>query len=168
LSSETDLAFLDLAMGLARQAAEAGEVPIGALVTDADGQILSQAHNLMETRQDATAHAECLAIQAAAKALDSWRLDGCTLYVTLEPCPMCAGAILNSRIRRVVFGAWDHRLGACGTHWNIPSENPINRQVEVTGGLLQDECAGLLKTFFKELREGTRLSSRVRRMPEGL
>jgi tRNA(adenine34) deaminase len=168
LTLTSDLAFLGLTMDLARQAADAGEVPIGALVTNADGQILSKAHNLMETRQDATAHAECLAIQAAAKALDSWRLDDCTLFVTLEPCPMCAGAILNSRLGRVVFGAWDHRLGACGTHWNIPGENPIHRQVEVVGGLLQDECAGLLKSFFKELRDGTRLSSRVRRMPETL
>lgn len=161
---EVDRLHLEIALEQARLAAQDGEVPIGAVLV-LDGQILSKARNSMERLQDATAHAEILAISEASRARDSWRLDGATLYVSLEPCPMCAGAILNSRIARVVFAAHDHRLGACGTHWNIPGENPIHRPVEVVGGMMQEEGAGLLKAFFKELRDGTRASSRKRRMP---
>jgi tRNA(adenine34) deaminase len=160
-----DRLFLGLAMDEARLAGEEGEVPVGAVLVK-DGQILSRARNAMERLQDATAHAEVRAISEASRARDSWRLDGATLYVSLEPCPMCAGAILNSRIARVVFAAHDHRLGACGTHWNIPGENPIHRQVEVEGGMLQEEGTGLLKSFFKELRLGVRETSRRRRMPQ--
>ncbi len=162
--SEADLAWLEQALEQAREAALEGEVPIGAVLVR-DGQVLAKAGNAMERLQDATAHAELRVISQASQALDSWRLDGATLYVSLEPCPMCAGAILNSRIARVVFAAYDHRLGACGTHWNIPQDNPIHRPVTVEGGCLQEEGAGLLKDFFRDLREGRRESSRKRRMP---
>lgn len=162
--SDQDRVWLELALEEARAAAQEGEVPIGAVLV-LDGQILSKTRNAMERLQDATAHAEIRAISEASRARDSWRLDGATLYVSLEPCPMCAGAILNSRIARVVFAAHDHRLGACGTHWNIPGDNPIHRQVTVEGGCMQEEGAGLLKAFFRDLREGRRESSRKRRMP---
>lgn len=162
--SEQDLAWLGIALEEARTAAQEGEVPVGAVLV-LDGQILSRTRNAMERLQDATAHAEMRAISQASQARDSWRLDGTTLYVSLEPCPMCAGAILNSRIARVVFAAHDHRLGACGTHWNIPADNPIHRPVEVEGGCLQEEGAGLLRDFFRDLREGRRESSRKRRLP---
>lgn len=164
--SDQDRVWLELALEEARAAAQEGEVPIGAVLV-LDGQILSKARNAMERLQDATAHAEIRAISEASRARDSWRLDGATLYVSLEPCPMCAGAILNSRIARVVFAAHDHRLGACGTHWNIPVENPIHRPVTVEGGCMQEEGAGLLKVFFRDLREGRRESSRKRRLPPG-
>jgi len=166
MSPEQDLLFLEEAIREAHLAGSEGEVPIGAVIVSAEGEILARGRNAMEHRQDATAHAEMFALREAARRLDSWRLDGCTLYASLEPCPMCAGAILGSRIARVVFGAYDHRLGACGTHWNIPGENPIHRQVEVIGGLRQEECANLLRDFFRELREGTRPTSKARRMPE--
>jgi tRNA(adenine34) deaminase len=164
--TQDDRVWLEMALDEARMAATEGEVPIGAVLVR-DGQILSRSRNAMERLQDCTAHAEMLAISQASRTLDSWRLDGATLYVSLEPCPMCAGAILNSRVARVVFAAYDHRLGACGTHWNIPGTNPIHRSVEVVGGVMQEEGAGLLKQFFRELRDGTRESSRTRRMPSG-
>ncbi len=163
MTPEQDRIFLAEAVLEAKLAAAAGEVPIGAVIVNAAGTILSRGRNAMESLQDATAHAEMTALREAARSLGSWRLDGCTLYASLEPCPMCAGAILGSRIARVVFGAWDRRLGACGTHWNIPGQNPIHRDIEVIGGLAQEECTGLLQDFFRELRNGTRLTSRKRR-----
>lgn len=162
-ASPSDLEFMDRALELARLAAEAGEVPIGCVVVR-DGQVLSQARNAMEQLQDATSHAEIRAIGEASRLLGSWRLDECTLYVTLEPCPMCAGAILNSRVGRVVYGAADPRLGACDTHFRILAENPIHRVVEVLGGVRGEESASLLRTFFRELRSGARERSRTRRM----
>lgn len=162
-ASPSDLGFMDLALDLAREAAAAGEVPIGCVVVR-DGQVLSMARNAMEQLQDATSHAEVRAIAEASRVLGSWRLDDCTLYVTLEPCPMCAGAILNSRVGRVVYGARDARLGACDTHFRILSENPIHRVVEVVGGVRGDESAALLKAFFRDLRTGLRERSRTRRM----
>lgn len=162
-ASPSDLEFMDHALELAREAADAGEVPIGCVLVR-DGRILSQARNAMEELQDATSHAEVRAIARASGILGSWRLDDCTLYVTLEPCPMCAGAILNSRVGRVVYGAPDSRLGACDTHFRILADNPIHRVVEVVGGVRREECATLLKSFFRELRSGARERSRTRRM----
>lgn len=157
-----DLRLMERALELAVQAGDAGEVPIGAVIAQGD-RILSESRNRMEELQDASAHAEILAIRQASAKLGSWRLDGCTLYASLEPCPMCAGAVLNSRIARVVYAARDRRLGACHTHWAILSRNPIGRDIEVLDGILGDESAGLLRTFFKDLREGRRERSRIRR-----
>jgi tRNA(adenine34) deaminase len=152
---------MEFALELAVQAGKAGEVPIGAVVVGPEG-IVGQAGNRMEELRDATAHAEILALREASQALGDWRLDGLTLYATLEPCPMCAGAILNARIARVVYAAPDHRLGACRTHWAILSQNPIGRSIEVVDGLLEDRSADLLKGFFRALRSGERTSSSSR------
>lgn len=160
--SDIDAGFMGRALELAREAGEAGEVPIGAVVVR-DGIVLSESRNRMEELQDASAHAEILAIRDASRKLDSWRLDGCTLYASLEPCPMCAGAILNARIGRVVYAARDKRLGACHTHWAILSQNPIGRSIEVVDGVRDEESAALLKEFFRDLREGRRERSRIRR-----
>lgn len=110
----------------------------------------------METLNDPTAHAEILAMGAASGALQNWRLEGCTLYVTLEPCPMCAGAILNARIAKVVYGSKDKRLGALGSTYDILTNNPLNREIEVKGELLKDESLGLIQDFFQELRRKTK------------
>jgi tRNA(adenine34) deaminase len=146
-----DERFLRAALNEAAKGGEKGEVPIGCVLVK-DGRILGRGHNLMETLRDPTAHAEILAIGAACQALDNWRLEGCTLYVTLEPCPMCAGAILNSRVARVVYGARDKRLGALGSTYDILDENPINRVVTVDGPAMEEECLEMLRAFFRELR----------------
>lgn len=146
-----DARFLRAALNEAAKGGDKGEVPIGCVLVK-DGRVLGRGHNLMETLRDPTAHAEILAIGAACQALDNWRLDGCTLYVTLEPCPMCAGAILNSRISRVVYGARDKRLGALGSTYDILDENPINRVVAVEGPALEEQCLEMLRAFFRDLR----------------
>ena len=142
---------MKITLDLAALAPASGEVPIAALLVH-EGQVLAQAHNLRETRQDPTAHAEILAIQEAAAKLGTWRLIDCTLYVTLEPCPMCAGAIVQSRIARVVFGAWDPKAGACGSLMDIPTDPRLNHRVEVAGGMLEMESQRLLQTFFQARR----------------
>ena len=139
------------AIELAKEAASLGEVPIAAVIVK-NGEIISEAYNLRETKKLATAHAEIDAINAACKKLGGWRLFGCTLYVTLEPCAMCAGAIVNSRIDRVVYGASDIRFGACGSLFNINSY-PLNHAFEITSGVCGDECRSLLSEFFGELRK---------------
>jgi tRNA(adenine34) deaminase len=146
-----DERFMRLALHEAEGAGLAGEVPIGCLIVK-DGRILGRGRNRMEVAKDPTAHAEILAIGAACQAVDNWRLDGCTLYVTLEPCPMCAGAILNSRLSRVVYAAQDKRLGALGSTYDILNNNPINRVVQVDQGPFGDESLQGIKAFFKELR----------------
>lgn len=161
--SADDIRFLRMALELADEAAAAGEVPIGCVVVHR-GDVLARGRNRMEETQDATAHAEMETLRMASVARSSWRLDDCTLYVTLEPCPMCAGAILNSRVGRVVYGARDARLGACDTHYNVLGGNPINRVVEVVGGVLEDECAERMRAFFRKLRSGELASSRKRRL----
>ncbi len=143
--------FMRQALREAQAAYGDGEVPIGCVIVK-DGKILGRGRNHMETLQDPTAHAEILALGAASGALKNWRLEGCTLYVTLEPCPMCAGAILNGRIAKVVYGAQDKRLGALGSTYNILSENPINRKIDIVPGILGGECLDLLKSFFREIR----------------
>lgn len=160
--TDLDHRFMSRALALAREAGSDGEVPIGALVVKGD-RILGEAKNAMESLQDASAHAEILAIRAASRTIQSWRLDGCTLYASLEPCPMCAGAILNSRITRVVYAARDRRLGACHTHWALLDQNPIGRKIEVLDGVLASESSALLKSFFLDLREGRRERSQLRR-----
>lgn len=147
-----DLTFMRMALEEAARAPAVGEVPIAALIVQ-DSQILAQAHNYRELWQDPTAHAEVIAIRAAATTLGTWRLTDTTLYVTVEPCAMCIGAIILARIPRVVFGAWDPKAGACGSLFDLPSEPKLNHRVAVTGGVLDQESQTLIQKFFKELRE---------------
>lgn len=142
------------ALKLAREAQMAGEVPVGAVVVCKE-KIIACARNERETSGDPTAHAEVLALRRAAEALGTRRLEGCTLYVTLEPCPMCAGAIVNARLRRVVYGARDPKAGCYGSVCDF-RELPFNHRPEVEGGLLEEECAGILRRFFAALRERRR------------
>ena len=143
---------MQIALEEAARAPAVGEVPIAALIVH-DGLVLAQAHNYRELWQDPTAHAEVIAIRAAATALGTWRLTGTTLYVTLEPCAMCIGAIILARVSRLVFGAWDPKAGACGSLFNLPSEPKLNHRVLVTGGILEQESQALIQKFFKELRQ---------------
>ena len=148
-----DVRFMQEALLLAQKAFEIGEIPVGAIVVDSSGNVISRAYNLRETEKKATAHAEILAIEQACAALGGWRLQGCTLYVTLEPCPMCAGALVNSRIDRVVFGAYDMQAGCCGSVVNF-NAYPFNHSFDVTGGILERECREMLTEFFKKKRRG--------------
>lgn len=147
-----DLTFMQIALEEAARGSTVGEVPIAAVIVQ-DSRVLAQAHNYRELWQDPTAHAEVVAIRAAATALGTWRLTGTTLYVTLEPCSMCIGAIILARVSRVVFGAWDPKAGACGSLFDLPSEPKLNHRVAVIGGVLEQESQALLQKFFKELRE---------------
>ena len=140
------------ALVIAGAALATNDVPVGALVVDSSGAIVGRGNNLREFDRDPTAHAEIVALRAAAAAADTWRLDGHTLVVTLEPCAMCAGAIAQSRIKRVVFGAWDQKAGAVGSVWDILRDPRALYQVEVISGVLEAECAELLHEFFKEKR----------------
>jgi tRNA(adenine34) deaminase len=146
-----DEAFMQQALRQARAAAEAGEVPIGAVIVY-QNQVIGRGSNQRETLHDPTAHAEMIAITAAAEHLKSWRLAGCSLYVTLEPCVMCAGAISLARIDRLIFGAEDPKAGACGSLYNIPSDVRLNHRPAVTGGVLAAESTQLLRDFFQGLR----------------
>lgn len=147
-----DEKYMRAALAQARKAARLGEVPIGALVVK-DGVILARACNLREKQKDPCAHAEILALRKAAKVLGGWRLEGCSLYVTLEPCPMCAGAAINARIDRIIYGATDEKAGCCGTLYDLPQDARFNHRAEVTKGILAAESAKLLKCFFAELRK---------------
>ncbi len=133
-------------------ATASGDVPVGAVVLNSKGEIISLANNTRELLRDPLGHAELVAIKAAARAVGNWRLDGCTLVVTLEPCAMCAGAILQSRIPRLVFGAWDEKAGAVGSTWDLIRDPRALHKVEVVSDVLKDECAALLKEFFSEQR----------------
>ncbi|WP_110941565.1 tRNA adenosine(34) deaminase TadA [Geosporobacter subterraneus] len=136
----------------AAKAMERKEVPIGAVVVK-DGVVIARGYNLRETAKDPTAHAEILAIREASQVLGGWRLHGCDLYVTIEPCPMCAGAIMMARIDRLIIGAMDPKAGAAGSLLNIPEDERFNHQTEIIQGVLEEECAGIMKAFFKELRK---------------
>ncbi len=151
--TDKDLEYMQLALEKAKLAPALGEVPIGAVLV-LDGQVLAQVHNFREVWQDPTAHAEVVAIREAATRLGTWRLTGTTLYVTIEPCSMCAGAIIQSRITRLVFGAKDPKAGACGSVFNLPDERRLNHRVHVVGGVLEQESQGLIQTFFRGLRDG--------------
>jgi tRNA(adenine34) deaminase len=146
--------WMRLALAEARAALETQDVPIGAVVVGPDGTVLGRGRNRREADGDPTAHAEILALRDAARALGSWRLDGCTLVVTLEPCAMCAGGIVLARVPRVVLGAWDDKAGAAGSVLDVLRERRLNHWVEVTGGVLQQECSQLLLDFFAEHRRG--------------
>lgn len=142
--------YMQIALDEAKDAADIGEVPVGAVIVK-DGEVIASAHNLRETTGDATAHAEVLAIREACRALGGWHLDKCTLYVTLEPCPMCMGAIVNSRIGKVIFGAKDAKAGACGSVIDLRSY-PLNHKPQVESGFMSEESLALLSDFFKEKR----------------
>jgi tRNA(adenine34) deaminase len=146
-----DEKWMDFALREAEQALKRKEVPVGAVVIH-NGRIIGRGYNQIESLQDPTAHAEMIAITAAATNLGSRRLEDCTLYVTLEPCPMCAGAMVMARIPRLVFGAFDPKAGACGTLYNIVNDERLNHRVECLGGILQDRCGAILKSFFETLR----------------
>ena len=135
----------------ARASAETDEVPVGCVIVH-DGLIVGRGHNQVESLKDATAHAEILAIGAASDALQSWRLDECTMYVTLEPCAMCAGAIVLARVGRLVYGASDPKAGACGSVLDVIHEPRLNHRVEIEAGLMAEECGELLKEFFQRMR----------------
>lgn len=143
--------FIEVAFAQAQKAETIGEVPIGAIVVE-NNQVIAAAHNLKETNQDSVAHAEILALQIAMKVKNSWRLDGCTLYTTLEPCPMCAGAIIHSRIKTVVFGAWDRKWGAAGSLLNLFTTPKLNHLTECIYHP-HDNSSKILTHFFKELRK---------------
>lgn len=146
-----DEEYMQKAIVLAEKASLSGECPVGAVVIDGSGSIIGEGYNLCENKQSPLAHAEIIAINAAADKLGSWRLSDCTLYVTLEPCPMCAGAIINARIKRVVFGAFDERGGACSSLLEL-FEYPFNHKPLLRSRVLEDECSAMLKSFFSGLR----------------
>ena len=148
--NELDLDFMKRALSLAKEAADEGEAPIGAIIVR-DGKIVSVGRNRREKDKNALGHAEIEAIDNACKTLGGWRLIGCTMYVTLEPCPMCAGAIIHARIERVVFGAYDKKAGSCGSVTNL-FELPYNHKPELIGGVLEEECSLALTEFFRDLR----------------
>lgn len=143
--------YMKMALKEAKKAYEKWEIPVGAILVK-DGKVIAKAHNLKEEKKDVTSHAEILAIRKAQKKLENWRLMDCELYVTLEPCPMCAGAIIQSRISKIYIGALDEKAGACGSVLNL-FEYPFNHKVLVEKGVLQTECEEMLTRFFKELRE---------------
>ena len=143
--------YMAQALALAREAAEAGEVPVGCVIADSEGRVIGRGRNRREERSDATAHAEVEAIRQACAAIGNWRLEKCSIYVTLEPCPMCTGAIINSRIPTVVFGAREALSGSCGSVIDLFSENYGHRPA-VFGGVLAEDCAALLRDFFRGKR----------------
>jgi len=146
-----DERYMRLALDQARLAAVLGEVPAGAVMVR-DSEVIGTGYNLTRRLQDATAHAEMLAMRRAAERLGYWYFERCTLYVTLEPCIMCAGALVLARLERLVFGATEPKFGGCGSIFNIVRERRLNHKVEVTGGVLEDECAGLMREFFRDIR----------------
>lgn len=148
----TDEYYMKKALEQAKRAADMGEVPVGAVIVYED-RIIARGYNLREKRKDPTAHAEMIAISRAAKKLGSWRLTGCTLYVTLEPCPMCAGALVNARIDRLVYGADDPKAGYCKSLYHTPQDKRLNHRCKVTSGVLQTPCAQILRDFFAQRRK---------------
>ena len=145
---ERYVVWMGQAIDIASRALASGDVPVGALVFSPDGEVLGAGHNLREANGDPTAHAEVVAIRAAATALGQWRLENCTLVVTLEPCVMCAGALMLARIDRVVLGAWDPKSGACGSVWDVVRDRRATHRVEVIGGVREQECSEILLDFF--------------------
>ena len=144
--------YMKEALKEARKAYKKLEIPVGAVIIK-DGEIIARGHNVKEEKKDTTKHAEILAIQKASKKLDNWRLNDCEMYITLEPCPMCAGAIIQSRIKKVYIGAMDEKTGACGSVLNLFKDYKFNHTVDVEAGLLKEECEKMLKSFFVELRK---------------
>lgn len=158
---DADRLFMKQALEEAQQVAVLGEVPIGAVLVY-EGKIIARAHNLRETTQNATTHAELLVIQEACKKIGSWRLEDTTLYVTLEPCPMCAGAILQSRVPRVVYGARDQKAGCVDSLYHLLNDERFNHECDVTEGILAEECGQILTDFFKALRDRKKAEKKAR------
>ncbi|AXY24572.1 tRNA-specific adenosine deaminase [Suicoccus acidiformans] len=154
--------WMRLALVEAEKAAEMGEVPIGAIIVK-DGAILARGHNLRESLREATAHAELIAIEAANQALDAWRIEGASLYVTVEPCPMCAGAIINARLSEVIYGTRDPKAGCVGSLMNLLEDERFNHQVEVIEGVLQEDCSLIISTFFRQLRQQRKEAKRLQK-----
>ena len=144
--------FMREALKEARKAYQKAEVPVGAIIVK-NNKIISRAYNLKETKKDTTCHAELLAIQKASKKLQQWRLEDCEMYVTLEPCSMCAGALIQARIKKVFIGTMDYKTGACGSVFNLLEDYTFNHKVEYETGILKEECEKILQEFFKELRK---------------
>ena len=147
-------AYMGLALEQAEMALNLEEIPIGAVVVSASGQVIGAGHNLRHTTADPTAHAEVVALRRAGEAVGDWRLDDCDIYVTVEPCPMCAGAIVNARIRQLIFGVRDPKAGAAVSLMSLTSDVRLNHQVGVVEGIRAEECAAILKEFFRRLRTG--------------
>ena len=158
--------FMREALKEAQKAYDKEEVPIGAVVV-LNGEIIGRGHNLREKEQDATLHAEIKAIRQANQVLGSWRLEDCELFVTLEPCPMCSGAMILSRLKKVIFGAFDPKAGTAGTFMNLLQDERFNHQVEVEHGVLEEECQQILKDFFKGLRERNQRRKEQKRFENG-
>jgi tRNA(adenine34) deaminase len=156
--SEIDLAMMRRAIELADKAAAIGEVPVGAVVYRGH-EIIAEAFNLRESANDPTGHAELIAMRKAGETLGEWRLTDCSLAVTLEPCPMCAGAMVNARLKRVLYGCTDPKAGACHTLFRIPSDPRLNHRVEIIGGVMEDHCKHQLQKFFRARREQKKLES---------
>lgn len=156
-----DKKYMKAALKLAQKAADEGEVPVGAVVV-CEGKIVGRGRNRRETKKNAIHHAEIEAIEKACKKLGGWRLHKCDLYVTLEPCPMCTGAIINARIKTLYYGAKDEKAGSCGTLVNL-FDLPYNHKTEVISGVMEEECADILKKFFKDLRERKKIERKKRR-----
>lgn len=161
----TEQHFMQLAIEEAKKAEKLGEVPIGAVIVK-DGEVIARSHNLRETSQNAVTHAELTAIQDACEVIGSWRLEETTLYVTLEPCPMCAGAILQSRIPRVVYGALDPKAGCVDSLYHLLNDSRFNHECDVTKGVLAEECGDMLTQFFRALREKKKAKKKAMREVE--
>jgi len=153
MAADGDVGYMQMALEEARRAAQQGEVPVGCVVVR-DGAVLARAHNLRETLSDPTAHAEVLALRRAASALGTWRLEGVAVYCTVEPCCMCAGALVNARVARLVYGVADPKSGACGSVFDVPHERRLNHRFDVEGGVLAEEARRLLRRFFEPRRGG--------------
>ncbi|MEG0372305.1 MAG: tRNA adenosine(34) deaminase TadA [Enterococcus sp.] len=160
LTEEEKIVFMRAAIYEAKQAEAIAEVPIGAVVVY-QGEIIGRGHNLREHSQDATSHAEMFAIREACKALENWRLEDCQLFVTLEPCPMCSGGMILSRIEEVYFGAYDPKGGTAGTLMNLLTDERFNHRAYVEGGILEEECGQLLTNFFRQLRARKKKTSQM-------
>lgn len=165
LTKEEKAYFMCAAIGEAKKAQAIAEVPIGAVVV-LEGEIIGRGHNLRETTQDATMHAEMIAIREACAKVESWRLEDSQLFVTLEPCPMCGGAAMLSRVEEIYFGAYDPKGGATGSLLNLATDERFNHWSYVEAGILQAECSDLLRTFFKELRQKKKFASKKTSLPE--
>ena len=144
--------FMKEALKEAKKAYDKLEVPVGAIIVK-DGKVIARAHNVKEEKKDTTKHAEIIVISKASKKLESWRLMDCEMYVTLEPCSMCAGALINARIKKVYIGTMDEKTGACGSVFNLLKDYTFNHTVEIETGILQEDCESMLKNFFRELRK---------------
>lgn len=152
MTSTVHLEAMDLALAEARRASDEGEIPIGAVLLDADGTVVAKAHNTRESSLDPTAHAEITVLREGSRALGRWRLEDCTLVVTLEPCPMCAGAVTMARVGRLVFGAWNDEYGAAGSRWDLVRDRRLHHRAEVIAGVRADECGAMVSQFLSAQR----------------